>query len=270
MKLQKEEAKIKNYILILVVALVIVGGLLVAHSFSFRAQKKNIKEEVKKEIFDKIEKYDQKKAQVELQYINYQKLLNISNLTEYLTHEIQGLVTDIDQDYMREFQKNSIKQRFQKNLTELDHQLKLYLKQENILKEYYNDGVHLSEHLQRKYFEYENCRKNIRLGKDRLLSSTLDLQRTRMEEMRGDVELYDIEKELDHKQQIQKREYEQTRLSIQFYKDEINNQAVSTRDSNYNEEMLKKKLQENGQLDVQILEQHQQQLQFDQQINRIR
>lgn len=42
-----------------------------------------------------------------------------------------------------------------------------------------------------------------------------------MEEMRGDVELYDIEKELDHKQKSQKREFEMTRQSIDFLKGEI-------------------------------------------------
>jgi len=42
-----------------------------------------------------------------------------------------------------------------------------------------------------------------------------------MEEMRGDVELYDIEKELDNKQKSQKREFESTRHNIDFLKKEI-------------------------------------------------
>lgn len=33
----------------------------------------------------------------------------------------------------------------------------------------------MTEDLYRTYFDYENCRKNIRLEKDNLLASTLDL-----------------------------------------------------------------------------------------------
>lgn len=96
---------------------------------------------------------------------------------------------------MDEFNVHRIKQRFQKNLTSTHLLLKKYLQHESTLKLQYTDGLQMTEELYRTYFDYENCRKNIRLEKDNLLASTLDLQRKRMEEMRDDVELSDKQKE---------------------------------------------------------------------------